>query len=102
MFEAGRVLFGFVFTAATCMAAGSLLLRALPLRLYRQERRLFAFVIGSACLSLVVFALAAAQLARVTVFLAVGILSIGLALWRGAHRACVQASTTRFSPTGTG
>ncbi|MDP3000108.1 MAG: hypothetical protein Q8N47_21670, partial [Bryobacterales bacterium] len=87
MFEAGRVLFGFVFTAATCMAAGGLLLRALPLRLYRQERRLFAFVIGSACLSLLVFALAAAQLARGDVFLTTGVLLIALALWRGAHRA---------------
>ncbi|MCX6633624.1 MAG: hypothetical protein NT090_00795, partial [Acidobacteria bacterium] len=87
MFGAGRVLFGFVFTAATCMAAGSLLLRLLPLRLYRQEQRLFAFLIGSACLSLLVFVLAAAQLARGTVFLAAGVLLIGLALWCGAHRA---------------
>jgi hypothetical protein len=87
MFEAGRVLFGFLFTAAACWAAGALLLALLPVGLYRGERRLFAFLAGAALLSLLVFCLAALQLARGRVFLAAGILLIGLALARGAHRA---------------
>jgi hypothetical protein len=87
MLEAGRVLFGFLFTVAACLAAGGLLLEVLPVRLYRAERRLFAFVVGAALLSLLVFLLAMLGLARGSVFLAAGVVLISLALWRGAHRA---------------
>ena len=56
------ILFGAVFTVAVSMAAGSLLLDRRKLPLYREEHRLFAFVTGSACLSLIIFALCAAHL----------------------------------------
>jgi hypothetical protein len=81
------VLFGATFTVATAWALGAILLRRLKVdALYRLEERLLAFVVGSACLSAIVFALSAAHLARKGVFLALGVLSIGYALYSGAHR----------------
>ena len=81
-----HVLFGAAFTIATAWALGSILLRRLSLALYRMEDRLFAFIVGSACLSALVFALAAMKLARESVFLLVGIGAVGYALYSGAHR----------------
>jgi hypothetical protein len=81
------VLFGATFTVVTAWALGSILLRRLKVdTLYRLEERLLAFVVGSACLSAIVFALSAAHLARKGVFLALGLFSIGYALYSGAHR----------------
>ncbi len=85
--QAFYILFGAVFTVATSLAAGTLLLRGLGLRFYRTEERLLAFVTGSACLSAAVFALTAIHLARKGVFLALGLLVIAVAVRRGAHRA---------------
>ncbi len=80
------ILFGAAFTVLTAIALGKLLLRGLGLRLYRTEETLLAYFAGSACLSVLVFALAAARLAYKGVFLAVGMAVIGAALWRGLHR----------------
>lgn len=81
------ILFGASLTVATAWALGTILLRRLSLSLYRFEERLFAFMVGSACLSAIVFALAAAHLVYKGVVLALAILSIGYALWTGGHGA---------------
>ena len=72
MRQAVCVLFAAAFTVGVSLAAGRLVLDRLGARLYRGERGLVAFVAGSACLSLLVFALAAAQLARAGVFAVLG------------------------------
>jgi len=74
------ILLAAVFTVAVCVAAGRLLLRGLRLRFHYGETYLFAFVAGAACWSAVVFALAAARLARRNIFLAAGVLVILAAL----------------------
>jgi hypothetical protein len=80
--QALYILFGAAFTVAVCLALGLILLRALSLEFYRQEELLFAFLAGAPCLSLIVFLLAALGLARKGVFLAVGLVAIGLSLRR--------------------
>jgi hypothetical protein len=80
------ILFGAGFTVLTAWCIGAILLRKLSLALYRMEERLFAFMLGSACLSAIMFALAAMHLVRRGVLLALGILVIGYALYSGAHR----------------
>lgn len=77
------VLFGALFTVAVAYAAGDLLLRALKLELYRGEAALFAFISGSACLSLWVFLLCLAGQARKGAFLISGSAVLALAWWRG-------------------
>jgi hypothetical protein len=86
MLSAISILFGAALAIAACWALGTILLRRLSLTLYRLEERCFAFIVGSACLSAIVFALAAARLAYKGVFLALGILIVGYALFTGAHR----------------
>ncbi len=66
------VVFGAAFTVAVAIAGGRVLLRALGLRFHREEQWFFAFVAGSACLSLMVFALAMIGAARAWVFLVLG------------------------------
>jgi hypothetical protein len=80
------VLFGATLTLATAWCLGTIVLRKLSLALYRVEERLFAFMLGSASLSAVMFALAALQLVRKGVLLALGIVVIGYAFYSGAHR----------------
>jgi len=75
------ILFGSALTAATAWALGAILIRKLSLVFYRAEEWLFSFLVGSACLSAIVFALASVKLARKGVFLALGALSIGYALY---------------------
>ncbi len=81
------ILFGTGLTVATAWALGAILIRKLSLVFYRMEEWLFSFLIGSACLSGIVFALSTVQLARKGVFLALGVLAIGYALFLGAHRS---------------
>jgi hypothetical protein len=81
------ILFGAGFTLATAWSIGAILLRKLRLALYRMEERLFAFMLGSACLSAVMFALSALHLVRRGVLLALGILAMGYAFYSGAHRS---------------
>jgi 4-amino-4-deoxy-L-arabinose transferase-like glycosyltransferase len=75
------VLFGAAWCLATAWALGALLLQRLRLNLYREERPLFAFLGGSAVLSLFTFALAAAQALYAAAFLATGAAALFLA-WR--------------------
>lgn len=76
MTPAISVLFGALLAIATSWALGTILLRRLRLPLYRFEEPWLAFVLGAACLSAVVFLLAAVHLAYKGVFLAVGALTI--------------------------
>ena len=80
--QAFYILFGAAFTIASCVGAGRLALRRLKLPLYKQEELGFAFLIGAAVLSLLLFGLAAAQLLYKGVFLAIG----ALLIWRGRRR----------------
>jgi len=86
MLQPVQILLAAAFTVAVCLAAGRLLLRALPIQLYRQEEHPLAFVTGAACLSLLVFLLCAAGAARPGVFLTAGLATMGFAAGRGAHR----------------
>ena len=90
--ELPPVLFGAFFTVATAWAIGAILLQRLPAILYRGEARLFAFLIGSACLSGIVFLLCAAKLASPSVFLALGTGCIGYALYSRRTGRTVHSS----------
>jgi len=79
------ILFGWLFTVATAWALGTLLLRKLSLVFYFWEERLFAFLVGAALLSAIVFALCAAHLAWKPLFLVLGLAIIFYALRMGAH-----------------
>lgn len=79
------ILFGWLFTVVTAWALGTLLLRKLSLVFYRGEERLFAFIVGSALLSAIVFVLCAVQLGWKSLFLVLGIAIILYALRSGAH-----------------
>src|SRR5713101_4716737 len=78
-------LFGAAFTIAFAGALGMLLLRKLSLSLHRLEERLLAIVLGSACLSALVFALCTVGLARKGTYLLLGLLVIISAGRPGAH-----------------
>jgi len=80
------ILFGALFTLATAWSLGMLLLRSVAPSLDIWERRLLAFVAGSACLSEIMFALSAARLVHRGVLLALGLASIGYAVYSGALR----------------
>ncbi len=67
------VLFGAAFTVAVCSALGRALLRALSIRLYREEHALIGFVLGAPLLSTITFLIAAAGFARKGVFLCAGV-----------------------------
>src|SRR5437016_12937960 len=78
-------LFGAAFTIAFAGALGTLLLRKLSLSLHRLEERLLALVLGSACLSALVFALCTVGLARKGAYLLLGLPVIIFAVRFGAH-----------------
>ncbi len=80
------ILFGAAFTVLVSWLLGRLLLRKLGVQLHRLEEDFLAFVTGSACLSALVFWLAAAGLLYKGVLLALGLGVIVLAFSRGAHR----------------
>jgi hypothetical protein len=84
-------LFGALFTLATAWSLGMLLLRNVAPALDAWERRLLAFVAGSACLSEIMFALSAAKLVYRGVLLALGIGIIGYAVYSGALRSTGKA-----------
>ena len=76
-----------VLTALTAAALGGLLVRLLRLPLLRQERAVVAFIIGAACLSLIVFTLCATHLYYRGTIVAVGVIAV-VAAWRaGAYRS---------------
>lgn len=75
------ILFGVLLTGATSVALGRMLVARLRLRLYPDEQWLFSFLLGSACFSGLLFALAALHLLYKGVFLGVAALAL-LAAWR--------------------
>ena len=75
-------IFGAGFTVAVSMALGFLLLGCLRLQFHRAETALFAFVSGSACLSLGVFFLCLVHQARPVAFAFLGAAAIGCAVWQ--------------------
>jgi 4-amino-4-deoxy-L-arabinose transferase-like glycosyltransferase len=82
------ILFGAGLTIAASISAGKLLLRSVKL-LDRGEHIVFSFLLGSALLSMLVFVLCAASLARKGVFLAAGVLLVAAASrvhWRALPR----------------
>jgi hypothetical protein len=88
------VLFGALFTIATAWSLGMLLFRRLSLVFQAWEERLLAFVAGSACLSGIMFVLAATRLVRRGILLVLGLAIIGYAAYSGALRL----SGKRFPP----
>ena len=81
------ILFGWLFTVCTAWALGALLLRKLSLVFYRGEERLFAFLVGAALLSSIIFVLCAMHLAWKALFLVLGFAIILFALRTGVHRS---------------
>src|ERR1035438_8683085 len=75
-------IFGAGFTVAVSMAVGFLLLGGLRVQFHRTEAALFAFVSGSACLSLGVFFLCLLHQARPVAFAFLGAAAIGCAVWQ--------------------
>src|SRR5258708_5268059 len=75
-----HILFAAVLTALISWCGGKLLLRRLSIRIFRQEEDVFAFLTGSACLSLAVFLLSALHLVYRGVFLGLAILVLAAAL----------------------
>src|ERR1700738_3343593 len=85
------ILFGALLTAATSLALGLVVFRALALQFRRGEERLLAFVTGSAVLSGIVFVLCCVRLARKGVFLAVAAAAILGAFRLGGFRPAREA-----------
>jgi len=89
------IVFGALFTAAVCLALGRILFRILNIRLRRVEGELLAGVCGAAVLSVVGFVLCALGLARVPVFLGLGIACVGMGAFL---RLKPDAPVRRISP----
>src|SRR6185295_9360783 len=90
MRQAVAALFGAGFTVAACYAAGTLVIDRLGAALRRDERIPLAFVLGAACLHLVIFSILALHIAYWPVLVCVlaGIIAMslrGTALRRTAH-----------------
>ena len=89
MRQAAAALFGAGFTVAACYASGALLIDKLRATLRQDERIPLAFVLGAACLHLVVFAILALHIAYWPVLVAVLagtiVAALGTGAWRGAR-----------------
>src|SRR5260370_1494874 len=86
MRSALNILFGTSFAIATAWALGTLLFRKLAIAFHRGEQLLLSFIAGSACLSALVLALGAVNMARKGAYLALGLPAIVWALLIGAPR----------------
>ena len=91
MIQVLPILFGALFTAATAWSLGMLVLRNVAALVYIWERRLLAFVVGSAGLSAVLFVLSAVRLVYPGVLLMLGAGIIGYAAYSGAFRSAGKA-----------
>jgi len=89
MWQAIAALFGAGVTVLACYAAGALLIDQLCVALRRDERIPLAFVLGAACLHLVIFAILALHIAYwpVLVALLAGTMAAAIATgaWRGVR-----------------
>ena len=86
MKEVAAILFAAIFTYASSLSAGLILLQLLRIKLLRSEMLFLGFVLGAACLSTLVFTLAVVGLAYTAVFLTLGLILIAFAFlmrtWR--------------------
>lgn len=77
---------GWLLTVLVSWCMGKLVFRRLSIRLYRQEEDVMAFMLGSACLSTLVFLICAMHLAYKPVFLAIALAAIAAGIqqriWR--------------------
>jgi hypothetical protein len=78
-----QILLGAAVTWITAWCLGKSLLHVLRLRLYRFEEDLFAFLTGSAILSMLVCTLCSIHLARRGVFTMICLACVTVAFWRG-------------------
>ena len=93
MTAVASILFATVFTFTVCLLTGKTLVRLARVTLFRSEELFLGFVLGSACLSALVFLLSVAGLARTWVFFVAGA-GLIVAAWRyGAARL----ASKRFS-----
>ena len=92
MTKAFLILLSAVFTVAVAWSAGSILLRRLKLRLYRDEFHLFSLMAGFALLSTAVFAVSALHLVYPATF---AILGLGVLAWRWFQP---ESKTLSFQP----
>jgi hypothetical protein len=92
--QAIYILFGAVFTVFVATAIGRALLRWSGAVLFAQEETPLGFAVGSGVLSLIVFLLASAHLARKGAFLAIGLIIIAAAWKLGAFSRNIK----RFDP----
>ena len=85
-----------LLTVRTAAALGSILIARLRLPLYGQERFVIAFVLGAACLSLLVFALCAAHLYYRSIVLGLCLLAILLGWKFGGPFTIAHVSERQF------
>jgi hypothetical protein len=72
----GYICFGWLLTVLASWCAGKLLFRRLSVRLHRLEEDVMAFLLGSACLSTLIFLICVIHLAYKPVFLTVALAAI--------------------------
>lgn len=86
MLQVLKILLATLFTGATAASLGFLLLQRLRLEFPGLEHRLYAFITGSALLSLLVFGLTAGGMANTWAFAALGGLAIAACGFKRAYR----------------
>jgi 4-amino-4-deoxy-L-arabinose transferase-like glycosyltransferase len=79
--QVGAILFAAAFTFVVSLLLGKTLLKRLRIKLYRSEELFFGFVLGAACLSMIVFCLSVLHLAYTWVFLVAGCSIVAIA-WK--------------------
>ena len=76
MKQLAYISFGWLLTVLVSWCMGKLLFRRLRVRLYRQEEDVMAFMLGSACLSMLVFLICGMHLAYRPVFITVALAAV--------------------------
>jgi len=96
MKQLAYISFGWLLTVLVSWCLGKLLFRRLSVRLYRQEEDVMAFMLGSACLSMLVFLICAMHLAYKPVFIAIAIAAIAAGIqqriWQTSGEALPRLS----------
>ena len=90
------VLFGALFTLTTAWSLGMLVFRRLRIPLHRLEEGLLALIVGSACLSELMFVIAWVHLARTWLFVIVGAVALAGAFFVSALRPAALAKLPRL------
>jgi len=70
------ICFGWLLTVLVSWCIGKVLFRRLSVRLHRQEEDVMAFMLGSACLSMLIWLICVIHLAYKPVFLAIALAAI--------------------------